>query len=69
MIEIGVQPGIRAVARSAGRRESAGGVIRITGRLEVRSVTGVALRRHRLVLTGGRSLVASVAIHCRMGAR
>ena len=43
-------------------------MVRIAGGLEIRGVTGVALRRHRLELAGRSSLMAGVAIHGRVRA-
>ena len=43
-------------------------MIRIAGGLEIRGVTGVALRRHGLKLAGRSSLMAGVAIHGRVRA-
>ena len=44
-------------------------MVGIAGRLEVSDVAGVALRRHRLELAAGGSLVAGIAIYGRMRAR
>ena len=43
-------------------------MVRIAGGLEIRGVTGVALRRHRLELAGRSSFMAGVAIHGRVRA-
>ena len=43
-------------------------MVRIAGRLEIRIVTGVALRRHRLELAGRSSLMTGIAIHGRVRA-
>lgn len=41
-------------------------MVRIRGGLEVRRVTGIALRGHRLKLPSRSALMAGIAIHCRM---
>ena len=68
VIEVRGEPGIGAVAQRAVGGEAAGSVLRIVGRLEIRGVTGVALRRHGLELAGRSSLMAAVAIHGRVRA-
>ena len=62
VIEVRTEPGVRAMAQRAVGRESAGGVVRVTGRFEVGDVTRVALRRQCLKLAAGCSLVTGVAI-------
>ena len=44
-------------------------MVGIAGRLKVRGVTGVAIRRHRLEAADGAPLVACIAIHSRVCAR
>ena len=68
VIEVRIEPGIHTVAEGAVAGEAAGDVVRTGCRFEVRRMTGVAVCRHRLELTGCASLVARVAIYCRMGA-
>ena len=68
VIEIGIQPGIGAVTSRAGCGESTRSMIRIIGRFEVRRVTRVALRRHRLELATGCTFVTRIAIYGRMRA-
>jgi len=69
VIELGVQPVIRQVARCTVCGEMRGDVIRIRAALEIRGVTGIALRRHRLKFTLGRAFVAGVACDGRVGSR
>ena len=68
VIELRVQPVIRQVARCTVCGEMRGDVVRIRAALEIRGVTGIALRRHRLKLTLSRAFVAGVACDGRVGA-
>lgn len=63
MIEMRVQPVIRAMAAFTSYRELGSHVIRIARRLELRSVAGIAGGGHRLKLAVGSALVTGVAIH------
>jgi hypothetical protein len=66
VVEIRVQPIVKAVAVLATDRELAGYVIRIRGLLVVLGVAGIALRREPLKLPGGRTGVAGITIERRM---
>ena len=69
VIELGIQPVVRQVARFTGGGKLRGDVVRIGALLEIRRVTGNALRRHRLKLTVGCAFVTGVAVDGRMRPR
>lgn len=66
MIKVRVQPVVGGMAGLAGGRKLSGRMIRIGSFCEIRGVTGIALRRHRLELAVGRAFVARVTIDGRM---
>ena len=66
VIELGIQPVIRAVALFASRSKLCCDMVRVGCTLEVRGVAGIAIGRHRLKLAGGRAFVAGIAVHRRM---
>ena len=66
VIEVRAQPGIGGVTVLTGGRKLAGRVVWIGGFCEIRSVTGIALCRHRLELAVGGALVAGIAIDGRV---
>ena len=66
MIEVRREPTVGAVATSAAGREFRRHVVRIDRPFEIRSVTRIALSRHRLELAAGRSFVTGIAVHSRV---
>lgn len=66
MVEVGVQPGVGAVASRAIGRECGRHMAGIRGGFEICGVAGVALRRHRLKLAAGGAFMAGVAVYGRM---
>jgi len=69
VIELRIQPVIRAVAAVACGREHRGHVVRIRRFLEIGLMAGVTLRGHRREPAVGRALVAGIAIHGRVCSR
>ena len=66
VIELGIQPVIRAMALFASRSKLCCDMVRVGCTLEVRGVAGIAIGRHRLKLAGRRAFVAGIAVHRRM---
>ena len=66
--ELGVQPVIRGVAGFARSRKFGRDVIRVRSPGEVRQMTRVACRRHRLEFAVGAVFVAGVAVDGGVGA-
>jgi hypothetical protein len=66
MIKVRIQPVVRGVAGLAGGRKLAGRMVWIGRSGEIRGVTVIALRRHRLKLAVGGAFVARIAIDRRM---
>lgn len=66
MVELRIEPAIRHVAGIATGGELRCHMVRGRSRLKVRGMARIALRRHRLEAAIGSSLVARVAIDCRV---
>lgn len=66
VVELGIQPVVGAVAGVALSRELRRHVVRIDGGSKVRLMAGEALRRHRLELAVGATLVTGVAVDRRV---
>lgn len=64
VIELRIQPAIRAVALFAGGPELSRNMVWIRRGLKIRRVARVTGRRHGLELAVGRALVAGIAIYC-----
>ncbi len=67
VVELGVKPGVDAVALFASGGKAGGHVTWTRGRLILLGMAGIALRSQALKLSGGRAFMAGGAIQCCVG--